>query len=33
MSQVSFDPDMAAEIFVLEPNGTDSHATEADRSG
>jgi hypothetical protein len=21
MSQVCFDPDMAAEIFVLEPNG------------
>jgi uncharacterized protein YbcI len=23
MSQVAFDPDMAAEIFVLEPNGED----------
>jgi len=22
MSQVCFDPDMAAEIFVLEPDGT-----------
>jgi uncharacterized protein YbcI len=32
MSQVSFDPDMAAEIFVLEPNGTDSHAAETDQS-
>jgi uncharacterized protein YbcI len=34
MSQVSFDPDMAAEIFVLEPGPTEDLATEtADGDG
>ena len=28
MSQVSFDPDMAAEIFVLEPGPTEDIAIE-----
>jgi uncharacterized protein YbcI len=34
MSQVSFDPDMAAEIFVLEPGPTEDVAPEtADGNG
>jgi len=35
MSQVSFDPDMAAEIFILEPGTTDDIAPEhgADQDG
>ena len=31
MSQVSFDPDMAAEIFILEPGTTEDIALEGDR--
>jgi hypothetical protein len=31
MSQVCFDPDMSAEIFILEPEGDDT-APEADGS-
>jgi hypothetical protein len=28
MSQVAFDPDMAAEVFVLQPDGEDAVATD-----
>jgi uncharacterized protein YbcI len=32
MSQVSFDPDMAAEVFVLEPHAADDTASEDGRA-
>jgi uncharacterized protein YbcI len=31
MSQVSFDPDMAAEIFILEPGTTETSRLRKDR--
>jgi uncharacterized protein YbcI len=33
MSQVSFDPDMAAEVFILERNGSDAAADIAEPIG